>query len=135
MKYLLDTNICISIIRKKPAIVLQRLSDTPIGSVGVSALTVAELAYGVQKSQAPEQNQQALAQFLLPLVIIDFDAQAALSYGIVRMQLKRNGTPIGAIDTLIGAQALSLGVTLVTNNTREFQRIPDLVLEDWSMAL
>jgi tRNA(fMet)-specific endonuclease VapC len=133
MNHLLDTNICISIIRKKPRIVLQRLSAATVGSVGISAITVAELAYGVQKSQSIEQNQQALEQFLLPLLIVDFDFQAALTYGSIRAELERNGKPIGAIDTIIGAHALSLGVTLVTNNTKEFQRIPDLLLEDWSI--
>jgi tRNA(fMet)-specific endonuclease VapC len=133
MNYLLDTSICIYIIRKKPPAVLQRLAAVTVGSVGVSTITAAELAYGVQKSQYTEQNQQALEQFLLPLLIIDFDFQAALTYGAVRADLERNGTPIGAIDTIIGAHALSLGVTLVTNNTKEFQRIPNLLLEDWSI--
>jgi tRNA(fMet)-specific endonuclease VapC len=133
MNYLLDTNLCIHIIRKRPSIVLQRISAAPIGSIGVSVLTVAELEYGVQKNQYVEQNQQALEQFLLPLLIIDFDLEAAQTYGIVRAELERNGTPIGAIDTIIGAHALRLGVTLVTNNTKEFQRIPQLLLEDWSI--
>ena len=134
MKYLLDTNMCIFIIRKKPAMVLQRLSAEPLGAVGVSTITVAELSYGVQKSQAILPNQQELEHFLLPLVLVDFDLHAAATYGVVRADLERKGTPIGAMDMLIGAHALTMDVTLVTNNTKELQRIPQLRLEDWSIV-
>ena len=92
---------------------------------------MAELQYGVWKSQYREQNQRALSQFLIPLVIADFDEQAASVYGKVRATLEAQGTPIGSLDTLIAAHALSLNVTLVTNNIREFSRVPGLRLENW----
>ncbi len=131
MKYLLDTNICIELIRKKPPRLIQKLMALEVGAVGISSITVAELQYGVSKSRRPEENQQALDQFLLPLAIVEFDYEAAVSYGRVRADLERAGTPIGALDTLIGAHAQSLGVVLVTNNLKEFTRIPQLRLEDW----
>ncbi len=131
MNYLLDTNICIYLIRQKPADVLARFNAHAVGDIGVSAITVAELQFGVQKSRYPERNQQALEQFLLPLAIADFGYDAALAYGRIRALLERGGTPIGALDTLIAAHALSLNVTLVTNNRGEFARIPELKVENW----
>ncbi|MBM4464946.1 MAG: type II toxin-antitoxin system VapC family toxin [Chloroflexi bacterium] len=131
MKYLLDTNICIYVIKKKPPQVLQQFRSHFVGDIGVSSITVAELQYGVQKSQYPEQNQRALEQFLVPLVIVGFDEQAAAMYGKIRAALEAQGTPIGALDMLIAAHALSLGVTLVTNNIREFSRVPELQLANW----
>ncbi len=103
MKYLLDTNICIELIRKKPPRLIQKLMALEVGAVGISSITVAELQYGVSKSRRPEENQQALDQFLLPLAIVEFDYEAAVIYGRVRADLERAGTPIGALDTLIGA--------------------------------
>ena len=126
MKFLLDTNMCIYLIKKKPPQVLERFNDYSVGEIGVSSITVAELGYGVEKSQRPTQNRRALGQFLIPLVIADFDEGAAEAYGKVQ------GKPIGALDTLIAAHALSLEVTLVTNNTREFSRVPDLRLVNWA---
>jgi len=131
MKFLLDTNICIYLIKKKPPRVLEKFKDHSVGEIGVSSITVAELQYGVEKSQRPPQNRKALSQFLIPLVIADFDDQAAEAYGKARAALEAQGTPIGALDTLIAAHALSLGVTLVTNNTREFSRVADLTLANW----
>lgn len=95
-------------------------------------MTVAELRYGAEKSGRPSQNLKALSQFLLPLEIADFGVDAAAKYGRVRATLERQGVPIGPLDTLIAAHALSLGVTLVTNNTREFERVPNLALENWA---
>ena len=132
MKFLLDTNMCIYLIKKKPPQVLERFNDYLVGEIGVSSITVAELQYGVKKSQRPTQNQRALGQFLIPLVIADFDEQAAEAYGRTRAALEAQGTPIGALDTLIAAHALSLDVTLVTNNTRELSRVPDLRLANWA---
>jgi tRNA(fMet)-specific endonuclease VapC len=132
MKYMLDTNICIYLIRRKPPQVLERFAPLSFGDVGVSTITVAELQYGVQKSQRPEQNRQALEQFLIPLIIADFDQDAAIAYGIVRATLEQQGKPIGSLDTLIAAHALSLDVTLVTNNLREFARVPDLQVANWA---
>ena len=132
MKCLLDTNMCIYLIKKKPPQVLERFNDYSVGEIGVSSITVAELQYGVEKNQHPTKNRRALDQFLIPLIIADFDEQAAEAYGKVRAALEAQGTPIGALDTLIAAQALSLGVTLVTNNAREFSRVPDLNLVNWA---
>jgi tRNA(fMet)-specific endonuclease VapC len=131
VKYLLDTNICVHLIRRRPEQVLQRFETLTFGDVGVSSITVAELQFGVQKSQRPLQNQEALALFLAPLIIADFDHAAAEAYGVIRAELERQGTPIGSLDTLIAAHALSLGVTLVTNNEREFSRVPGLQVENW----
>jgi tRNA(fMet)-specific endonuclease VapC len=131
MKYMLDTNICIELIRHKPQKLIRRLTRCEPGEVGVSSITIAELAHGANKSNQVEQNLAALEQFLLPLEIADFDQQASTAYGVVRAYLEREGKVIGSMDMLIGAHALSLGVTLVTNNTDEFQRIPKLKVEDW----
>jgi tRNA(fMet)-specific endonuclease VapC len=132
MKYLLDTSICIYLIRQKPPQVLDKFAALSFGDIGVSTSTVAELQYGVQKSQRPEQNQQALEQFLIPLIIADFDQDAAMAYGAIRATLEQQGTPIGSLDLLIAAHARSLGVTLVTNNLREFARVPDLETVNWA---
>jgi tRNA(fMet)-specific endonuclease VapC len=132
MKYLLDTNICIYLIRQRPARVIQEMAQQQVGDVGLSSITVAELQYGVAKSAQVERNQSALEQFLAPLVIADFDAAAATVYGAIRALLERRGTPIGSLDTLIAAHALSLDVTLVTNNEGEFGRVPQLKLANWA---
>jgi len=131
MRYLLDTDICIHLIRYKPEQLLQRLTSLPVGEVGVSSITVAELHYGAQKSSRSNQNAEALAMFLLPLVIADFDYQAAEIYGQIRALLETTGKPIGPLDTLIAAHAVCLGVTLVTNNASEFARVPQLHVENW----
>mgnify|MGYP001800797002 CR=1 FL=1 len=132
MKYLLDTNICIYIIKRKPPEVINRFRSFEVGDIGVSTITVAELTHGTQKSQQPEKNQAALDQFLLPLEIVDFNMAAAQTYGTIRAQLEKKGTPIGPLDFLIAAQALSLGISLVTNNAREFLRVPGLTVENWT---
>jgi tRNA(fMet)-specific endonuclease VapC len=131
MKFLLDTNICIYIIKQKPLKVLQKFNTYQVGDIGISVITMAELEFGVQKSQFPTKNQQALAQFLLPLEIVDFDRTAAATYGNIRAVLEKQGTPIGSLDTLIAAHALSLQVTLITNNVKEFGRLPNLKLDNW----
>ncbi len=132
MKYLLDTNICIYIIKKKPLKVLEKFKTFPLGSIGISTITLAELQYGIQKSSNPDKNLIALNQFIIPLEIVDFDYNATLDHGIVRSDLEKKGIPIGPLDTLIGAHARSLGLTLVTNNEKEFQRIEGLKIENWS---
>jgi tRNA(fMet)-specific endonuclease VapC len=132
MNYLLDTNICVLLIRQKSPQVLTKLTGHPITAIGISALTVAELQYGVHKSSQATQNQQALDQFLLPLTVIAFDEQDAIVYGQIRAQLEAQGLPIGALDTLIAAQAMRYNLILVTNNVREFARVPGLALEDWT---
>ena len=127
----IDTNICIYIIKQKPPEVLQKFQAYNVGDIGISSISVAELEFDVYKSQFPERNQQALEQFLLPLTIVDFDAGAANMYGKIRAILEKQGTPIGSLDTLIAAHALSLRITLITNNVREFSRVPNLKLENW----
>jgi tRNA(fMet)-specific endonuclease VapC len=131
MRYLLDTNICIYLIREKPLQVMEQFAACPAGEIGVSSITVAELQYGVQKSRHRARNQIALAQFLAPLLIADFDEKAADAYGRVRAALEAHGTPIGSLDTLIAGHALSLEAVLVTNNAREFSRVAGLALENW----
>jgi len=131
MKYLLDTDICIALIRQKPAALLQQLTSHEPGEVGISAITLAELVHGAEKSAQSEHNLSALQQFLLPLELADFDQQAALAYGKIRAELERDGQIIGSMDMLIAAHAMGLGATLVTNNVREFQRVNGLALEDW----
>jgi tRNA(fMet)-specific endonuclease VapC len=132
MRYLLDTNICIYLIKKKPLTVLQKFEAQTPGEIGVSTITVAELQFSVHKSQYPAQNQRALEQFFIPLAIVEFDYLAAVAYGRVRAPLEQQGTPIGSLDLLIAAQALSLDITLVTNNIREFSRVPSLKLVNWA---
>jgi tRNA(fMet)-specific endonuclease VapC len=130
MRFMLDTNICIYAIKQRPPEVLAALRAQEVAGLGLSSVTVAELAFGVAKSGSA-RNQKALEQFLEPLEIADFDRSAALVYGRLRAALEASGTPIGPLDTQIAAHALALGVTLVSNNQREFSRVPGLRLEDW----
>lgn len=132
MKLLLDTNICIYIIRQQPAAVLQRFLEYEVGDIGISSITLAELRYGVAKSTQQDKNAKALDEFIIPLEVVPFDEAAAHLYGGIRAILERAGTPIGAMDLLIAAHALALEVPLVTNNTREFVRIPDLNVINWT---
>jgi len=131
MEYLLDTNICIYIIKKKPASVIDKFKTIPIGEIGISSITLAELQYGIMKSSNSEKNRIALNQFVTPLQILDFDFEATITYGEIRADLERKGTPIGPLDTLIAANAKSRNLTLVTNNEREFSRVTDLKVENW----
>jgi tRNA(fMet)-specific endonuclease VapC len=128
MRYLLDTNICIYVIKRRPPQVLARFQHCIVGDIGLSTVTLAELQYGVAKSAFPARNQEALDAFTLPLEVVPFDA-AALAYGAIRAALERQRRPIGAMDLLIAAHARSLGVTLVTNNPREFGRVEGLQIE------
>jgi tRNA(fMet)-specific endonuclease VapC len=131
MKYLLDTNICIYIIKQKPPQVIGRLQKLAVNEIGISIITLAELEYGVAKSSFPERNRLALVRFLAPFEILPFSETAAVAYGRIRSDLEKNGQIIGPYDLLIGAQALSEKLTLVTNNEREFLRIPGLAIENW----
>lgn len=133
MKYMLDTNICIYLIKQQPPKVLKHFKAHTVGDIGISSLTLAELRYGVSKSQHLEKNRQALDEFILPLEIADFDEQAAREYGAIRAELEKAGKPIGSMDMLIGAHAHALGVTLITNNTKEFKQIKNLKIVDWSV--
>lgn len=127
----LDTNICIYIINQKPAAVLERFKEFGTGEIGISSIVAAELAFGVQKTGSM-RNKEALNLFLAPLSIVPFDAGCVWAYGTLRAQLERLGQPIGALDTMIAAQALALDLPLVTNNQKEFSRVPGLKLENWA---
>ena len=131
MQFLLDTNICIYIIKCKPQQVIKRFQSLNLSDVGISSITVAELEYGAYKSQRLEQNRAALNQFLLPLEIVPFDERSTQIYGELRATLERQGTVIGGMDLLIASQAIALNLTLVTNNTNEFSRIQNLDLDNW----
>ena len=131
MKYLLDTNICIYLIKKNPQKVFAKFRQLSVGEVGLSAITYAELEYGVSHSHDPARNRIALSEFLAPLEILDFQVQVAPLYGTLRASLVRSGKMIGPLDLLIAAHALHLGVTLVTNNVKEFSRVPDLKIDNW----
>ena len=131
MKYLLDTNIIIYIIKQKPKNVLEKFSHLNISDVAISAISVAELFYGVNKSSSKEKNMQALQEFLLPLEIIVFNEDDAFVYGMLRSDLEKNGNLIGSMDMLIASQSLAKDLILVSNNTKEFGRIKNLKLENW----
>lgn len=133
MKLLLDTNICIYIIKQQPASVLKHFLEYQIGDIGISSITHSELCYGVAKSQHQDKNSKALDQFITPLEVVPFDDAAALAYGTIRAILEKAGTPIGAMDMLIAAHAIALGIPLVTNNTREFERVAGLAVVDWTV--
>ena len=122
---MLDTNICIYLIKKKPMALIDRFQGIFPGEIAISSVTVVEMMYGVAKSLHQEQNSSALESFLAPLELVDFDFKAAQHYGVIRAYLEKMGTPIGAYDLMIAAHALSLGLVLITNNEREFQRIPN----------
>lgn len=132
MDYLLDTNICIYIIKKKPAEVFEKIKNLAIGDVGISSITLAELQYGIEKSSNSLKNREALEKFLTPIEIVDYGFEATVEYGIIRAELEKKGIPIGPLDTLIASHAKSLDVILVTNNVREFERIPGLKIENWT---
>ena len=131
MKYMLDTNICIYLIKQKPAVVLERFRQTEISEISISSITLSELFYGVSKSSKPDQNLMALTQFAAPLEILPFGGEAAQYYGDLRARLEKQGTSIGSLDMLIAAHALSINSTLVTNNEKEFIRVPNLKIENW----
>ena len=132
MRYLLDTNTCIYIIKRKPADVIDRFRQIRISQVGISSITLSELEYGVIKSSKPEQNQLALAQFAAPMEILPYGDEAAQHYGELRVYLEKHGIPIGSLDMLISAHALSTECILVTNNVKEFERVPNLKIDNWA---
>jgi len=134
MKYMLDTNICVYIIKKRPEAVFKTLHAKMNESLSISAITLAELQFGVANSSKPAQNAEALALFLALVSILPFDEAAAGEYGAIRTTLQRKGTPIGPLDQLIAAHAKATGSILVTNNTREFERVEGLELENWAEA-
>ena len=132
MRYMLDTNICVYAIKHKPEKVIRELKRHDPSDVCVSSVTYAELVHGIEKSAFVEKNRLALSMLLANIEILDFDVYAADCYGKIRADLEKKGTPIGPLDTMIAGHALSLGYTVVTNNVREFQRVSDLLIENWS---
>lgn len=131
MKYLLDTDICIYIINERPEHVRARFAKHTVGDIGISSITASELAFGVAKGGSL-RNRKALEQFMLPLDVAAYDAEAAFAYGDIRAVLERRGAVIGPLDMLIAAHAIALGVTLVTNNDGELRRVPGLKCENWA---
>ena len=132
MRYMLDTNICIYTIKHKPPEVIQRFLSHDTSELCISSITYAELMHGVEKSMAAERNRIAITMFLSPISVLNFDTYAAEEYGKIRADLERRGTPIGPMDILIAAHAKAEDLILVTNNTREFERVEDLEVEDWT---
>ena len=130
MKYMLDTNICIFIIKRLPEVISVFSSKKDDGTV-ISAITLAELEYGVCNSSAYAKNKEALLTFLPLVDILPFDELAAAVYGEVCSSLKQKGTPIGQMDMLIAAHAKSKGLIVVTNNVHEFERVDGIVVENW----
>lgn len=135
MLYMLDTNICIYIIKKKPVQVLNRLRKHDLSDICISSITLSELEYGVKKSQKKAQNKLAVTRFVAPLEIMAYDDRATVQYGAIMATLEKTGKPIGAMDLLISAHARSLNCILVTNNEKEFSRVPDLLIETGCLSI
>ena len=130
VRFLLDTNICIYIINQKPEQVFEKFEQYEVGDIAISNITACELAFGVEKSGSTK-NKAALLKFLAPLEILPLGEEVIWHYARIRHELQRQGTPIGSLDLLIAAHALSLNIPLITNNTKEFARISDLILDNW----
>ncbi len=131
IRYMIDTDICIHLIKEKDSGLKLKLRETGIGHVCISAISLAELSYGVEKNNQAERNRLVLGLFLIPLEILPFPPATAFVYGSLRQRLESNGKVIGAYDMLIGAHALAEGLTPVTNNTGEFTRTKGLKVENW----
>lgn len=132
MSFMLDTDTCIYIIKQRPPQVINAMKKVGSDNLCISAITLAELEYGVAKSQHAIQNRNALLKFLAPIAVVPFDDNAAAQYGQIRSFLEGRGRKIGPYDLLIAAHALSRGLTLVTNNLREFVKVPGLSIENWA---
>ncbi len=135
MTYLLDTNICIYIIKKKPLSTLRRIESKRPEDIAISTISQAELEYGIAQSKHKDRNRVALLQFLFPFTLLDFDQLAAVQYGQIRAMVESIGRPVGPMDMLIAAQAKSRDLILVTNNEREFRRVEGLRIENWTQTL
>ena len=132
MKYLIDTNICIYIINRRPPEVISKFKRTDLGMIGISTITLSELQYGVSKSKHKNQNSERLEEFLAPFEILPYDQKASTIYGTIRSELEKQGQIIGPLDLLIAAHAISKGLTLITNNEKEFNRIKFLKIANWA---
>jgi len=131
IRYLLDTNICIYLIKKHPPEVLARCQQIQLKQRHITTITLFELYYGIEKNNSQQRNLAALENFIAPLTVVDFTLDAAKKAAKIRSNLQKLGTPIGAYDIQIAAIAMSLNMTLLTNNTREFERVKGLELENW----
>lgn len=131
MKYLLDTNACIRYVNGRSPKLRAKLSSMPRREIAVSTITKAEMFYGSAKSQTPQRSREKKLEFFATLITLPFDEKAALTFGPLRADLERKGTPIGQYDMLIAAVALANDLILVTHNVGEFERIADLAIEDW----
>jgi len=133
-RYMLDTDTCSYVMKRSNDAVLKRLRTIPVSDVCISVITKSELLFGVEVSPRRRQDESALSAFLQYVEVLDFPEAAALHYAKIRASLKTLGMMIGANDLFITAHARSLGMTLVTNNTREFARVPKLAIENWTLA-
>jgi len=131
MKYLIDTNICIYIMNNHPPEVFKKFRQVSVGEVGISSITVSELYYGACKSRKRSHNIKRVEEFLYPFEILAYDESAAREYGKIRSHLEKQGLVIGPLDMLIAAHAISKNLTIITNNTKEFNRIQSLRVENW----
>lgn len=131
--FLLDTNICIYAIKKKPSHLIDTLFLHKDDEINISSLTVAEIEFGISSSLYPDRNRMAFAQFLTLFDILDFTAEDALPYGKLKTYLKKRGMMIGPIDMLLASQALQYDFIMVTNKVKELKRVPLLKVEDWSV--
>lgn len=131
-RFMLDTDTCSYIMKRSNDVLLKHLRKTPVSDVCISVITKSELLYGVEVSPRRQQDEAALNEFLRYVEVLDFPDEAAVHYAKIRAHLKSRGTMIGANDLFIAAHARNLGLTLVTNNTREFARIPELKVENWT---
>jgi len=131
LKYLLDTDICSYLIRKRPQSLIDKLRSIPLGEIGISVMTICEFESGIPGSAHPEKLRSAIDTFISPFTIVEFQQIDALAFGVIDFSLQSKGIPIGDMDTLIAAQALSRGLILVTNNVKHYSRVPHLVYESW----
>ena len=131
-RYMLDTDICSYIMRRSPDAVIKRLAKVPVSDVCISVISKSELMFGVEISPKRRQDEAALASFLRHVEVLDFPDEASLHYAKIRAELKARGTMIGANDLFIAAHARSLGLTLVTNNIREFKQVRGLSIDNWT---
>lgn len=131
MKYLLDTDICSYIIKKRPQSVIDKFKSIPLGDIGISVITVCEFESGIPGSSNPEKLRSAIDTFLSPFSIVDYQQSDAIAFGKIDYFLQSKGIPIGDMDTLIASQALSRGLILITNNVKHYSRVPGIIYEAW----
>ncbi len=130
-KYMLDTNTCIALIKERPEFLRKKLAPVSVGRIVISSIVLAELWYGIAQSQRKKQNEEALSDFLNYIAVENWPGTAATEYGVLRAHLRKEGGTIGAMDLLIAAHALTEKAVLVTDNIKEFRRVPGLVVENW----